>query len=209
MLASMRYKASVVPASVKPAPPVQKGPSLPVAGKKIPPRQRLILWTFAFSGFASFAYEIFWTRSLVFLVGNTTYAFSLMLAAFLTGIALGGYGIRFVVKRTRRPLMLFAAIEILIGIFSAASLPLLFSITKSGAAQSFISSMSGQLGSLVLSNFGVAVLLMLPPATLIGTTFPLMGRIFVDDLKSTGAVVGKVYSVNTVGNVLGRSFPGF
>ncbi len=202
MLASMRYKAVAAPAFAKPAPPV------PVAGKKIPPRQRLILWTFAFSGFASFAYEIFWTRSLVFLVGNTTYAFSLMLAAFLTGIALGGYGIRFVVKRTRRPLMLFAAIEILIGVFSAASLPLLFSITKSGAAQSFISSMSGQLGSLVLSNFGVAVLLMLPPATLIGTTFPLMGRIFVDDLKSTGAVVGKVYSVNTAGNVLGALLPG-
>jgi spermidine synthase len=205
MLASMRYKAVVAPVSVKPAP---KAPALPVAGKKIPPRQKLILWTFAFSGFASFAYEIFWTRSLVFLVGNTTYAFSLMLAAFLTGIALGGYGIRFVVKRTRRPLMLFAAIEILIGIFSAASLPLLFSITKSGAAQSFVAGMSGQLGSLVVSNFGLAVLLMLPPATLIGTTFPLMGRIFVDDLKSTGTVVGKVYSVNTVGNVLGALLPG-
>jgi spermidine synthase len=212
VLASMRYKAAAAPASVKPAKtaqPVQKvaQPS-PVGGKKISPRQRLILWTFAFSGFASFAYEIFWTRSLVFLVGNTTYAFSLMLAAFLTGIALGGYGIRFVVKRTKRPLMLFAAIEVLIGIFSAASLPLLFSITKSGAGQSFVTSMSGQLGSLILANFGVAVLLMLPPATLIGTTFPLMGRIFVDDLKSTGAVVGKVYSVNTVGNVLGALLPG-
>ena len=43
---------------------------------------------------------------------------------------------------------------------------------------------------------------------MIGTTFPLMGRIFVDDLKSTGAVVGKVYSVNTVGNVLGALLPG-
>lgn len=205
MLASMRYPAIAVPVSVKPGP---KGSPPPVVDKNIRPVQRLVLWTFAFSGFASFAYEIFWTRSLVFLVGNTTYAFSLMLAAFLSGIALGGYGIRFIAGRTKSPMILFAMIEVLIGIFSAASLPVLFSITKSETFHSFISRMSGQLGSLVLANFGAAALLMLLPATLIGATFPLMGRIFVDDLKRTGSVVGKVYSVNTLGNVLGALLPG-
>ena len=40
------------------------------------------------SGFTSFAYEIYWTRSLVFLMGNSTYAVTTMLTAFLVGIAL-------------------------------------------------------------------------------------------------------------------------
>ncbi|HJV37117.1 tetratricopeptide repeat protein, partial [Geomonas sp.] len=53
-----------------------------------------------------------------------------------------------------------------------------------------------------------ALILMLVPATLIGATFPLIGRIFLADLKSTGAVVGKVYAFNTLGNVLGALLPG-
>jgi spermidine synthase len=169
---------------------------------------RIVLWAFALSGFASFAYEVFWTRSLVIMLGNTTYAFSLMLMAFLSGIALGGYGIRFFVDRVKRPLLLFAAIEVFIGLLSAASLPVLFFIVKSEAVTSFISRMSGRLGLLVFSNFGVALVLMLLPATLIGATLPLVSRIFLSDLKNTGTTVGKVYAVNTLGNVFGALLPG-
>jgi len=169
---------------------------------------RLVLWAFALSGFASFAYEIFWTRSLVFLLGNTTYAFTLMLTAFLLGIALGGYGIRFLADIVRNPLRLFAAIEIMIGLFSAVALPLLFFVVKSEAVHSFVVRFSSQLGLLAVSNFVIALSVMLLPATLIGATLPLMGRIFVSDLQSTGATVGKIYAVNTMGNVLGALLPG-
>ena len=90
-----------------------------------------MLVAFALSGLTSFAYEIFWTRSLVFLIGNTTYAFTLMLTAFLLGIALGGYAIRFLADIIRNPLLLFAAIEVLIGVSSAVALPLLFYVVRS------------------------------------------------------------------------------
>jgi spermidine synthase len=50
---------------------------------------------------------------------------------------------------------------------------------------------------------------MLVPATLIGATFPLVGRIYVTDLRNTGADVGRVYAANTLGNVLGALAPGF
>ncbi len=169
---------------------------------------RVVLWAFALSGFASFAYEVFWTRSLVIMLGNTTYAFSLMLMAFLSGIALGGYGIRFFADRVKSPLLLFAAIEVLIGLLSAASLPLLFLIVRSDAVTSFISRMSGRLGLLFFSNFGVALVLMLLPATLIGATLPLVSRIFLSDLKDTGTTIGRVYAVNTLGNVFGALLPG-
>ncbi len=168
----------------------------------------LALWAFALSGFASFACEIFWTRSLVFLLGNTTYAFTLMLTAFLLGIALGGYGIRFLADIIRNPLRLFAAIEIMIGISSAVALPLLFLIVKSDSVHSFVVRFSGQLGLLAVSNFVIALSVMLLPAILIGATLPLMGRIFVSDLQCTGATVGKIYAVNTMGNVLGALLPG-
>ena len=168
----------------------------------------LVMWAFALSGLTSFAYEIFWTRSLVFLFGSTTYAFTLMLMAFLSGIALGGYGIRFLADKIKTPLRLFAAIEIMIGIFSAVALPLLFFTVKSEAVRWFIDRLSGHLELLALSNFIIALSIMLLPATLIGATLPLMGRIFVSNLKNTGTTVGNIYAVNTLGNVLGALLPG-
>ena len=173
-----------------------------------PPLALLMLFVFGFSGLASFAYEIFWTRSLVFVLGNTTYAFTLVLTAFLSGIALGGYLVRFVADRISSRLTLFAVIEILIGVFSAASLPILFSIVKSDAIQAFVRDMSSQFGLLIVSDSIVALVLMLIPATLIGATLPLAGRIVVADLRYTGTMVGRVYAVNTLGNVLGALLPG-
>jgi len=49
---------------------------------------------------------------------------------------------------------------------------------------------------------------MLLPATLIGATLPLISRIFVKDIQRTGAMVGKIYAVNTLGNVFGALLPG-
>ncbi len=194
--------------SSAPSPPAQAGAESATMVIRNRTTERLVLLSFALSGLASFAYEIFWTRSLVFLLGNTTYAFTLMLTAFLLGIALGGYGIRFFADIVKKPLRLFAAIEILIGVFSAVAVPLLFLIVRSETVRSFIVRYSGQLGLLAVSNFVIALSLMLFPATLIGATLPLMGRVFLSDLQCTGKTVGKLYAVNTVGNVLGALLPG-
>ncbi len=205
-LASMRhdhtYARSAITAPANPATPTSAADARDIR------MYRLVLWAFALSGMASFSYEIFWTRALVFLLGNTTYAFTLMLTAFLAGIALGGYGIRFLGDIVKSPLKLFAAVEILIGVFSAVALPLLFLIVQSEDVRMFISRFSGQLELLALSNFVMALSLMLLPAILIGATLPLIGQIFVSDLRKTGKTVGKIYAVNTLGNVLGALLPG-
>ncbi|MFZ2507026.1 MAG: fused MFS/spermidine synthase, partial [Steroidobacteraceae bacterium] len=43
-----------------------------------------------FSGMAALIYEVAWTRVLTLVIGSSTYAFIIMLATFLIGIALGG-----------------------------------------------------------------------------------------------------------------------
>ncbi len=176
--------------------------------KKVRISRILVMGAFALSGLASFAYEIFWTRSLVFLLGNTTYAFTLMLTAFLLGIAIGGYGIRFLASIIKNPLRLFAVVELLIGVLSVVALPFLFFLVKSEAVHAFIVRFSGNMEFLAVSNFVIALSVMLLPATLIGGTLPLMGLIFVSDLRTTGATIGKIYAVNTLGNVLGALLPG-
>ncbi len=191
-----------------PSLPVDLSSPRPVAGAQAARTYRIVLWAFALSGVSSFSYEIFWTRSLVFLLGSTTYAFTLMLTAFLSGIALGGYGIRFLGRIVRSPLRLLAAVEMLIGVFSAVALPLLFYVVKSESVRSFIERFSGQTDLLAVSNFVIALSVMLLPATLIGATLPLMGEVCVSDLRKTGRTVGKIYAVNTMGNVAGALLPG-
>jgi len=170
---------------------------------------RLLLFAIGLSGMTSFAYEVLWTRSLVFLLGNSTYAFTLMLTAFLSGIALGGFLIRFVADRARSPVALFAWLEIAIGSLAVAVLPLLFTITDSETIRSFLERSAGRFGPLILSRFGASMLVMLIPATLIGATFPLVGRLCLSDLRRTGREIGTVYAVNTIGNVAGALLPAF
>jgi spermidine synthase len=164
---------------------------------------RLILAGLAVSGFTSFAYEIYWTRSLVFILGNSTYALTTMLSAFLTGIALGGYGIRFLLNRVPDRAVLFGWIQVCLGLFSALALPLLFAIDDPRALNQFVTHTTPDAVPLVMASFGIAFLVMLIPAMLIGATFPLVGQIGVREVNRTGSTVGRIYAINTLGNVLG------
>ena len=169
----------------------------------------IILVGLGISGFTSFAYEIYWTRSLVFILGNSTYALTTMLSAFLSGIAIGGYLIRFVLQWMSDRVVAFGIIQVFLGVFSALALPLLFYISDPQTLNQYLLGSSDQVSTLIFTSFGVAFLVMLVPAILIGATFPLAGQIVVKDLQKTGAFVGRLYAVNTLGNVLGALLPGF
>jgi spermidine synthase len=169
---------------------------------------RIVLLGLGISGFTSFAYEIYWTRSLVFILGNSTYALTTMLSAFLTGIALGSYLVRFAIDRFDDRAEIFGWIQVLLGVVSALALPFLFSIDDPQSMSRSLVGISGEASLLVFTSFGVSFLVMLVPAALIGATFPLVGHLAVRKLNETGASVGRVYAVNTVGNVLGALLPG-
>lgn len=183
-------------------------PTQAPAGKVPLGLQRLVLIGLGLSGFTSFAYEIFWTRSLVFVLGNSVYALSTMLSAFLAGIALGGWLARLLVTRFRDRVAAFGWIQVGIGLLSALALPTLFMVADPQTLGARLQGMSDSAVPLVLAAFGISFLLMLVPATLIGATFPLAGQICVRDRSKAGAGVGRAYAVNTLGNVLGALAPG-
>lgn len=54
-----------------------------------PGQRQIVLWTFFVSGVMSLALEIIWFRMLVVFLRPTAYAFTIMLACVLAGIALG------------------------------------------------------------------------------------------------------------------------
>ncbi|MGY8719562.1 MAG: hypothetical protein ACKVI3_17485, partial [Verrucomicrobiia bacterium] len=79
----------------------------------------------------SFAYQVLWTRALVFYLGNSTYAFTIILTTVLVGIAIGGYLVRFFVDRLKDPLRCFAWVQVGIGLSAVAAMPLLNIIISS------------------------------------------------------------------------------
>jgi spermidine synthase len=171
--------------------------------------QILLLGGFAVSGVTAFAYEVLWTRSLIFVVGNSTYAFTIMLTTFLVGIALGGYGVRFFVDRLKNPLHFFAWVQVAIGISAACAMPLLGAFTRLPIAREWLAVAETGEASVLAIRFAASFVVMLIPTLLIGMTFPLAGKILVRNIHRSGAEVGKVYAVNTLGNIVGALLPAF
>lgn len=98
----------------------------------------LLLGSFL-TGVVALAYEIVWTHALSFLIGNTVYAFGLMLFTFLCGL---GFGARIVAHRWNSPeawARILALSQVLLGLTVFITLPLwpripnLFSRGVSGA----------------------------------------------------------------------------
>lgn len=172
-------------------------------------QQKLLLGGFALSGVTSFAYQVLWTRALVFYLGNSTYAFTIILTTVLVGIAIGGYLVRFFVDRLNSPLRCFAWVQVGIGLSAVAAMPLLNILIGSTGLLSWFGSMDQDWEATVGMRFVISFILMLVPTILVGMTFPLVGKILVTDLDRTGEEVGRVYAVNTVGNIAGALLPAF
>jgi len=170
---------------------------------------RLVLWAFALSGFCALAYEVLWTRALVFFLGNTTYAFTTMLTTFLCGLALGSFVIARFTDTRRKLLALFGLIEILIGLFAILSIPLFGKVDS--VNESIASILFAEItwwrwtGLAFIGSF----LIMLVPTFLMGATFPLVSKMYTRSLRILGKAIGNVYSVNTIGAVFGSFIAGF
>jgi predicted membrane-bound spermidine synthase len=148
-----------------------------------------------FSGAVAFVYEVLWTRLLAHVLGGSIYAFSTMLAAFLTGIALGGGLAGRLARDRERAAFAFAATQLAIGVLSIA----IYAWMGAGVPR------DRQLGSLV----GYAIAVMLPATFFIGATFPLAVRVLARDEREAGGVTARIYAWNTVGAIGGATLAGF
>ncbi len=161
-----------------------------------------LLATVGLSGASAMVYEVAWSRTLSMVYGSSVYGVSIMLATFLLGIATGSaLTARFLKRRGGGdPFSRLAMALLLSATFAFASLlvarrlPFLF--------LNFYSSFEGSEGTLFLSQFVIAALLMLPCTMALGATLPLA----VDALPSSldlGGQLARLYSANLAGSALG------
>jgi spermidine synthase len=87
-------------------------------------RRRVLLAAAFLTGLAALGYEVVWTHVLGFLVGNTVYAFGVMLFTFLCGL---GWGAHWVAHHLTRPALwprVLAASQLFLGVAVFVTLPL-------------------------------------------------------------------------------------
>jgi len=166
-------------------------------------------WYFAAltSGFVTISAQVSWTRTLTMIIGSSTYAFSIVVALFLIGLAIGAW----LVTRKDRSQRLrsailkveaFTALSLLVSLYVLNLVPALL-ITL--GLNLHVSSWAGLLALQILS----ATLLILLPAVLMGMVMPLVLVWASSNQARAVARVGRSYAVNTVGAIAGAFVTGF
>ena len=225
--------ASLVLQRVTPA-PFEVGPTVPVesearavedrrirmtpAASDESPAQALILWGIGLSGFCALGYEVLWTRILTIAIGASVYSFTVMLVAFLAGIALGSqaYGVALKLFRVRDAgpkgaILWFGIVQVVIGMTALLVTIQLRDIPANTIRlQGLVLNLGiSPFAARVWSGFALAFLYMVVPAFFMGVAFPLAGAVRAAYRNAVGRGVGEVLAYNTIGAIFGAGMSGF
>ncbi|MCB0065243.1 MAG: hypothetical protein KDE19_24130, partial [Caldilineaceae bacterium] len=75
-------------------------------------RRLPILIVFFLTGAAALIYQVIWVRQSTLVFGVSIYAYSVVLAAFMGGMAVGSYTMGRLAPTIRRPLQVFCLLQI-------------------------------------------------------------------------------------------------
>ncbi|HEU5133403.1 MAG TPA: fused MFS/spermidine synthase [Pyrinomonadaceae bacterium] len=166
-------------------------------------------WYFAAlaSGFVTISAQVSWTRTLTMIIGSSTYAFSIVVALFLIGLAIGAWLIarKDRSQRLRSAILKVEAVTALSLLLSLYVLNQIPGLLINLGLRLHVSSWAGLLALQIVS----ATLLILVPAVLMGMVMPLVLVWASSDRVGAVARVGRSYAVNTVGAIAGAFVTGF
>jgi len=164
------------------------------------PHPRVVAAVVGISGLVALALEIVWFRTLVQYLAATTYAFTTMLATVLAGIAIGGALAARLLRTPRDWAGGLALIQM------AASLLVLASAIFLGRSYAA--------GWRTGGDWQASAAAILPVAILMGLAFPIALHLVAagnqgDPPARLARRVGRLYSTNVVGAIIGALLGGF
>ncbi len=185
--------------------------SAPITQETAPPSwdrtRSLVIAAFFVSGFCSLGLEVLWTRLLSIIFLGTTYAYTSMLTTLLLGIALGSAAASLLVDRLQRPALWLGAVLALTGVGCVYMLGTLSHMPT--AIQELHIEAGGDWSAIIQGKFWLAFRALFLPTFLLGMTFPLVVKAISSTRNTLGRDVGRLYSANTVGGVIGSLAGGF
>jgi spermidine synthase len=180
------------------------------ASSQLKPEGSVKFWLLcaAVSGFVTISTQVAWTRVLTMVIGSSTYAFSIVVALFLMGLAGGAYIVaaKKMTNELRRSVL---HVEI------ATAITLFLSLTITNLTPGLLINLGSRFevnswGGLLALQVLVAALLIFVPALLMGMVMPLV-LVWASRGAEGAAVrlVGRSYAVNTLGAIAGAFSTGF
>lgn len=159
----------------------------------------LLLLVFGVSGATALIFETLWFHAAGLALGNSVWATSLVLAAFMAGLGLGNtLAMRFG-QRFARPTRAYALLEVAIAV---AGIALVYVLPHQGRVLAPLLGVDPGFG-LAFARFAIAFAALLVPSTAMGLTLPLLTRALTTRDRDFGPVLGALYGANTAGAVLG------
>ncbi len=156
-------------------------------------------------------YEVVWSELLVSFLSTRTFAFAVMLATYLAGLALGSALYARWSRSEREPWQVFGVL------LAGAGISAVLIVTSLGTwlpdAQTFAGMwamrITGRETVEVVARFVVAaVAVLLVPTTFLGAAFPAATRLISRRVR-VGRDVGAVAALNTAGGIAGTLLTGF
>jgi spermidine synthase len=155
------------------------------------------------SGFVSFIYEVAWIRLLSLVLGSATYAFPLMLGAFILGLSLGSLALA-MRRRDDGWFRILGWSQLAIGISALLSLcfyeylPLMANHIRMGVVQ------APENYPLYLTLlFALCIGAMIVPTFCMGIALPAATRVVTKAAADSGRSIGRLFALNTMGTVVG------
>jgi spermidine synthase len=154
----------------------------------------------ALSGATAIAAEVVWTRLLGMMLGATVYVFSVILAVFLTGLALGSAAGSWLVKQIENPRLALAVSQLLLMLGIGWTAYLIADSLPYWNASPLLTAGPWLMFRLDLIRSFAAIL---PPTLLWGASFPLACAALASPGEDSGRIVGRIYAANTLGAIAG------
>ncbi|MDO8586709.1 MAG: fused MFS/spermidine synthase [Armatimonadota bacterium] len=173
------------------------------------PIARPVYVAIAVSGMAAMVYELVWIRIFAVTLGSSTYSFTLMVAAFITGLALGSLALGLIPRLREKPLLAFALSEIAIGVTIIVSIPLYEKLPYTFWQASSLLRQSPE--SMWLHNalkYSLCFAAMAIPTIFFGMTLPLAIKAVARPGRHIGKDSGFIYGANTAGTLFGAALTG-
>lgn len=177
---------------------VEQTVASPTADRILP----ILIVLFVASGCSALIYEIVWFQLLELVIGSSTVSLGILLATFMGGLCLGSLLLSRLVSARRNPLLVYAMLELGIGLSAIAvlfGLPLIASV--------YIANADYGMASLLLRG-ALCALVLLPPTMLMGATLPAIAR-WVESTPAGVSRLGILYTANIMGGVFGCLLAGF
>jgi spermidine synthase len=151
------------------------------------------------SGATALGAEVVWTRLLSMLLLGTVYVFSIILAVFLVGLAIGSGAGSWLIKRVR-PQLALGWCQILLLFGFAWSSYMIVDVLPFWKDNALTTQDPWHMYYLDLKRCLIAIL---PPTLFWGASFPLACAAVARQSEESGRTAGAIYAANTLGGIVG------